>query len=119
MTLTHDRTLTQTLPHLLFLSNPLTEQRVDAEDTAVEVGHDFTLHVARGQGKVKVSWGHKDAFKVIVVDKVEENIILPPWKSAEKKKKALDTLNIVFVFFCSMLFVNLPNIELFNQDLNT
>ena len=74
----YDLTLTQTLPHLLFLSNPLTEQCMDAEDTAVEVGHDLALHVARRQGKVKVSWGHEDAFKVVVVDKVEENIILPP-----------------------------------------
>ena len=55
----YDLTLTQTLPHLLFLSNPLTEQCMDAEDTAVEVGHDLALHVARRQGKVKVSWGHE------------------------------------------------------------
>ena len=75
--MTHDLTLTQTLAHLLFMSIPLTEQCVDVEDAAMKVGHDLVLHVSRRQGKVKVSWGHKDAFKVVVVDKVEENILFP------------------------------------------
>lgn len=57
------------------------KNRMNVEDTAIEICDQFTLYTIRRGSRVNVRWCQKDSLKIVIVDEMKQHILLPPGQS--------------------------------------